>query len=329
MTEMPTVLVVDDEPIVRDVVVRYLQRDGYDTLEAGDGDAARAIIESGQADLVVLDLMLPGTDGLTLTRWIREGSDLPVIMLTARGEAADRIVGLEIGADDYVTKPFSPRELAIRVRNVLKRAESPSPAPDRLEFEGLTIDGRTREVHVDGEPVRLTAKEFDLLYFLASHPREVFSRKQLMDRVWGYEAALDTGTVTVHIRRLRSKVERGSFDAPAHRDSLGRRLQVRVVIGLAVVVALATLAIGVVGAYALGKLPTVRLQLAAFGLLAVALPLTAVLLSGWVMFHMGDDVKILAVAAGAAAVSVGVALALASSITRRVESLSEASGKLA
>src|SRR3954451_24463260 len=154
MTEMPTVLVVDDEPIVRDVVVRYLQRDGYDTLEAGDGDAARAIIESGQADLVVLDLMLPGTDGLTLTRWIREGSDLPVIMLTARGEAADRIVGLEIGADDYVTKPFSP---------------------ERLEFDGLTIDGRTREVHVDGEPVRLTAKEFDLLYFLASNPREVFS----------------------------------------------------------------------------------------------------------------------------------------------------------
>lgn len=207
MSEMPTVLVVDDEPIVRDVVVRYLQRDGYDTLEAGDGDAARSIIQAGKADLVVLDLMLPGTDGLTLCRWIREGSELPVIMLTARGEAADRIVGLELGADDYVTKPFSPRELAIRVRNVLKRAEVPAPAPDRLEFDGLTIDGRTREVHVNGTPVRLTAKEFDLLYFLASNPREVFSRKQLMDRVWGYEAALDTGTVTVHIRRLRSKIE--------------------------------------------------------------------------------------------------------------------------
>src|SRR3954470_18060644 len=167
MTEMPTVLVVDDEPIVRDVVVRYLQRDGYDTLEAGDGDAARAIIESGQADLVVLDLMLPGTDGLTLTRWIREGSDLPVIMLTARGEAADRIVGLEIGADDYVTKPFSPRELAIRVRNVLKRTEPASPVAETLEFERLTIDGKTREVSVDGQPVKLTAKEFDLLFFLA------------------------------------------------------------------------------------------------------------------------------------------------------------------
>ena len=208
MSGMTTVLVVDDEPIVRDVVVRYLQRDGFDTLEAGDGDTARAIIESGAADLVVLDVMLPGTDGLALCRWIRTGSELPVIMLTARGEAADRIVGLEIGADDYVTKPFSPRELAIRVRNVLKRAEPASrPVAKTMTFDDLTIDGATREVTLAGEPVRLTGKEFDLLFFLASNPREVFSRKQLMDRVWGYEAALDTGTVTVHIRRLRSKIE--------------------------------------------------------------------------------------------------------------------------
>jgi DNA-binding response OmpR family regulator len=219
MSEMATVLVVDDEPIVRDVVVRYLQRDGFDTLEAGDGDAARAIIESGTPDIVVLDLMLPGTDGLSLCRWIRAGSDLPVIMLTARGEAADRIVGLEIGADDYVTKPFSPRELAIRVRNVLKRAETPPPAAETLSFDGLTIDGKTREVTLDGEPVRLTGKEFDLLHFLASNPREVFSRTQLMDRVWGYEAALDTGTVTVHIRRLRSKIERDP-SMPQHLETL-------------------------------------------------------------------------------------------------------------
>ena len=219
MSEMATVLVVDDEPIVRDVVVRYLQRDGFDTLEAGDGDAARSIIESGAADLVVLDVMLPGADGLTLCRWIRAGSDLPVIMLTARGEAADRIVGLEIGADDYVTKPFSPRELAIRVRNVLKRAETTPPAADTLSFDGLTLDGKTREVTLDGEPVRLTGKEFDLLHFLASNPREVFSRTQLMDRVWGYEAALDTGTVTVHIRRLRSKIERDP-STPRHLETL-------------------------------------------------------------------------------------------------------------
>jgi DNA-binding response OmpR family regulator len=208
MSEMATVLVVDDEPIVRDVVVRYLQRDGYDTLEAADGDSARAIIESGRADLVVLDLMLPGTDGLALCRWIRSGSDLPVIMLTALGEAADRIVGLELGADDYVTKPFSPRELAIRVRNVLKRAETPPLVAETLSFDGLTIDGRTRDVSLDGESLRLTGREFDLLFFLASNASEVFSRAQLMERVWGYEAALDTGTVTVHIRRLRSKIER-------------------------------------------------------------------------------------------------------------------------
>jgi DNA-binding response OmpR family regulator len=219
MSEMTTVLVVDDEPIVRDVVVRYLQRDGFDTIEAGDGDAARAIIETGAPDIVVLDVMLPGTDGLALCRWIRSGSELPVIMLTARGEAADRIVGLELGADDYVTKPFSPRELAIRVRNVLKRAETPPPAAETLVFDGLTIDGKTREVTLDGEPVRLTGKEFDLLHFLASNPREVFSRGQLMDRVWGYEAALDTGTVTVHIRRLRSKTERDP-SMPRHLETL-------------------------------------------------------------------------------------------------------------
>ncbi len=220
MSEMATVLVVDDEPIVRDVVIRYLQRDGFDTLEAGDGDAARAIIETGAADLVVLDLMLPGTDGLTLCRWIRASSELPVIMLTARGEAADRIVGLEIGADDYVTKPFSPRELAIRVRNVLKRADaSVQPAAETLTFGNLTIDGKTHEVTLDGEQVRLTGKEFDLLFFLASNPREVFSRAQLMDRVWGYEAALDTGTVTVHIRRLRSKIERDP-SVPEHLETL-------------------------------------------------------------------------------------------------------------
>ena len=205
---MPTVLVVDDEPIVRDVVVRYLQRDGFTTLEAGDGDDARRLIEAEELSLVVLDVMLPGTDGLELCRWIRGRSDLPVILLTARGEEADRIVGLELGADDYVTKPFSPRELAVRVRTVLRRTASMPAEAERLVFDGLVVDARAREVEVDGRPLRLTAKEFDLLFFLASNPREVFSRDQLMDRVWGYAAALDTGTVTVHIQRLRSKIER-------------------------------------------------------------------------------------------------------------------------
>jgi DNA-binding response OmpR family regulator len=207
MAAMTTVLVVDDEPIVRDVVVRYLQRDGFDTLEAADGDEARRLIESSSPQLVVLDVMLPGTDGLALCRWIRSRGELPVIMLTARGEEADRIVGLELGADDYVTKPFSPRELAVRVRTVLRRTAQAASPEERLDLGRLVVDARTREVTVDGQQLRLTAKEFDLLFFLASHPRQVFSRGQLMDRVWGYAAALDTGTVTVHVQRLRSKIE--------------------------------------------------------------------------------------------------------------------------
>ena len=202
-----TVLVVDDEPIVRDVVVRYLEREGYATLEAGDGDAARRLVEREQLDLVVLDVMLPGTDGLELCRWIRARSELPVIMLTARGEEADRIVGLELGADDYVTKPFSPRELAARVRTVLRRTRAGGPPTERLSFGDVVLDAETHEVRKGGAEVRLTVKEFDLLWFLASHPRRVFGRDQLMSRVWGYEAALDTGTVTVHVRRLREKIE--------------------------------------------------------------------------------------------------------------------------
>jgi two-component system, OmpR family, response regulator ResD len=204
---MATVLVVDDEPIVREVVVRYLRREGFRTLEAGDGDLAREIVERETPNLVVLDVMRPGTDGLSLCRWIRSRSELPVILLTARGEEADRIVGLELGADDYVTKPFSPRELAARVRTVLRRAAPPSLGQERLAFEDLEIDAGAREVTKHGVPLKLTAREFDLLWFLASHPRLVFSRRQLMDRVWGYEAALDTGTVTVHVRRLREKIE--------------------------------------------------------------------------------------------------------------------------
>jgi DNA-binding response OmpR family regulator len=204
---MSSVLVVDDEPIVREVVVSYLRREGYRTLEAGDGDAARALIEREPLSLVILDVMLPGTDGFELCRWLRARSDLPVILLTARGEETDRIVGLELGADDYVTKPFSPRELAARVRTVLRRAAPGVSVRERLAFDGLEIDAQAREVRRDGELLRLTAREFDLLWFLASHPRQVFSRDQLMERVWGYAAALDTGTVTVHVRRLREKIE--------------------------------------------------------------------------------------------------------------------------
>jgi DNA-binding response OmpR family regulator len=216
---MTTVLVVDDEPIVRDVVVRYLQRDGFETLVAGDGDTARALIEETPPQLVVLDVMLPGIDGLALCRWIRARGDLPVIMLTARGEEADRIVGLELGADDYVTKPFSPRELAVRVQTVLRRAQPSASTAEPLDFDGLSIDPRSREVVRNGDALRLTAKEFDLLFFLASNPRQVFSRDQLMGRVWGYESAVDTGTVTVHVRRLRAKIERDP-SAPEHLETV-------------------------------------------------------------------------------------------------------------
>ena len=204
---MTTVLVVDDEPTIREIVVKYLRRDGFRTLEAADGSQAHELVEAESPDLVVLDLMLPGIDGLELCRWIRERSNLPVIMLTARGEESDRIVGLELGADDYVTKPFSPRELAARVRTVLRRAELDVTADEQLCFNGLVIDSSSRDVTRNDEPLRLTAREFDLLWFMANHPRRVFSREHLMRRVWGYASAVDTGTVTVHMRRLREKIE--------------------------------------------------------------------------------------------------------------------------
>jgi DNA-binding response OmpR family regulator len=208
-----TVLVVDDEPIVRDVVARYLEREGYETLEAGDGEEAQRLLERDSPSLVVLDVMLPGIGGLELCRWIRSRSEVPIVMLTALGEETDRIVGLELGADDYITKPFSPREVAVRVRNLMRRAAGvPGASTARVSFGDVVIDPAARETHKAGEPLALTLKEFDLLLFLASNPRQVFSRGQLMDRVWGYESALDTGTVTVHIRRLRTKVE----DDPSH-----------------------------------------------------------------------------------------------------------------
>jgi DNA-binding response OmpR family regulator len=216
---MTTVLVVDDEPIVREIVVRYLERDGYATLEAEDGEIARALLERNPPDLVVLDVMLPGTDGLELCKWIRSRSELPVILLTARGEEADRIVGLELGADDYVTKPFSPRELAARVKTVLRRSRSPVVVVTLLTFGDLEIDGSAREVRRGDAVLKLTAKEFDLLWFMASNPRHVFSRDQLMDRVWGYEAAFDTGTVTVHVRRVREKIERDP-SRPEHLETV-------------------------------------------------------------------------------------------------------------
>ncbi len=203
-----TVLVVDDEPIVLDVVTRYLQRDGHRVVTAKDGQDAPAAIERDAPSLVVLDVMLPGgVGGLDLCRWIRSTSELPVILVTARGDESDRIVGLELGADDYVTKPFSPRELATRVKAVLRRARVSEPPRERITIDSLVVDMSRREATRDGIPIALTAKEFDLLWFLASNAGRVFSRDQLMQRVWGYSSVLDTGTVTVHVRRLREKIE--------------------------------------------------------------------------------------------------------------------------
>jgi len=209
-----TVLVVDDEEIVRDVLVRYLERSGFRTLSCGDGVEARSLIEQHEQDLalVVLDVMLPGIDGLELCRWLRARSSLPVLLLTARGEETDRIVGLELGADDYVTKPFSPREVVARVRSILRRTVVQRDVADAavqtpVTLGELRIDPISRIVKRGTEELRLTAREFELLYFLARNAGEVFSRDQLMGRVWGYQAAHDTGTVSVHMRRLREKIE--------------------------------------------------------------------------------------------------------------------------
>ena len=201
-----TVLVVDDEPTVRDIVGQYLARDGFRVVATGDGREVMGLVELEAPDLVVLDVMLPGVGGLELCRAIRGRTSIPVILLTARGEETDRIVGIEIGADDYVTKPFSPRELVARVRAVLRRSVD-GPAPELLVLGDLEIDLPAREVRVGGRDVRLAAREFDLLAFLARNPRRVFTREQIMQSVWGYTAAIDTGTLSVHVRRLREKIE--------------------------------------------------------------------------------------------------------------------------
>ncbi|MEM9747797.1 MAG: response regulator transcription factor [Actinomycetota bacterium] len=203
------VLVVDDEPTVREVVVGYLRRDGHDVAEAADGNAALQLLDAEPPDLVVLDMMLPGVNGLDILRQVRSTSDIPVIMLTARAEESDRVAGLELGADDYVVKPFSPRELAARVNGVLRRTASrDTKEPTRLEFDGLVIDPLSREVLLGGEIVEMTPKEFDVLAFLAASPRQVFSRAQLLEQVWQSSPDWqDPATVTVHVRRIRNKIE--------------------------------------------------------------------------------------------------------------------------
>jgi DNA-binding response OmpR family regulator len=203
MSAVSTVLVVDDEPIVRDVVVRYLEREGYRTLEAGDGDGAKALLERQSPDLVVLDVMLPGVDGLDLCRWIRGRSEMPVILLTARGEEADRIVGLELGADDYVTKPFNPRALVARVKAVLRRADGAVKGGRPFEVGILRVDPRRRDAYVGERRMTLRPREFDLLVALARDPGVVLTRDMLLEDVWGTDFPGETRTVDVHVAELR------------------------------------------------------------------------------------------------------------------------------
>jgi two-component system, OmpR family, response regulator ResD len=207
MDSRGSILVVDDEPTITDVVSRYLERAGYSTRIAGDGADALRIAGESRPDLVVLDLMMPGMDGLEVMRRLREHERVSVILLTAKGEHTDRIIGLRQGADDYVVKPFSPAELVARVDAVLRRVDSSPQLEEPIAFEGFELDPVARRVTVRGEEAQLTVREYDLLLHFVRHPGQVFSRDQLMDSVWQYSFYTDTSTVTVHVRRLRAKIE--------------------------------------------------------------------------------------------------------------------------
>jgi DNA-binding response OmpR family regulator len=201
------VLVVDDDASVRALLARYLEVEGYQVDEAADGQEAMVAVTRQPPDLVLLDVMMPGEDGLDVLVRLRKTSDVPVILLTARGDETDRVLGLKLGGDDYIVKPFSPAELTARIASVLRRGQR-TALPPRLEFEGLSLDLTTREVWLGGELVPTTSKEFDLLVFLASSPRQVFSREQLLERVWESSSAWqDPDTVTEHIRRVRRRIE--------------------------------------------------------------------------------------------------------------------------
>jgi two-component system response regulator SaeR len=218
MSKQQTIFIVDDENTIREVVRRYLELEGFAVIEAETGPQAMDILEDQKPDLILLDIMLPGLDGFTITRSLRNSpdytdlnvdGDIPIIMLTSRGDESDRIAGFELGVDDYVVKPFSPRELVARVKAVLKRSVTTSKPEDEkpITFKKLHIDPRRRLITINDKPITLTVKEFDLLWLLARHPQQVFTREQLLNKVWGYEFYGGESTVTVHIRRLREKIE--------------------------------------------------------------------------------------------------------------------------
>jgi len=218
MSNKAKILVVDDELTVRRIICQYLEKQGYEVIEADNGGTALQLLHQVEPDLMILDIMLPGIDGFTITRSLRSPvesstvANIPIIMLTARTDESDRITGFELGTDDYVTKPFSPRELVMRVKALLRRTNTPDTqktitASEPLVFEDLKIDPSRRIVEKHGEALVITHKEFELLYFLASHPSLVFTRTQLLDQIWGYDFYGDDSNVTVHIHRLREKIE--------------------------------------------------------------------------------------------------------------------------
>jgi DNA-binding response OmpR family regulator len=207
---MTRIVVVEDEPNISEVVSLYLKRAGYAVASFADGVAAFNALKDKLPDLIILDVMLPGMDGFTLTRQLRDRSDVPIILLTSRRDETDRIAGLELGADDYVVKPFSPQELVSRVRAVLRRSGSLQETGNEnvLIFGDMAIDPQLRLVTIKDQEISLTAKEFDLLHQMARHPRQVFTREQLLEGVWGMSDYIDPTTVTVHLRRLREKIEK-------------------------------------------------------------------------------------------------------------------------
>ena len=204
------ILIVDDEENICELVRLYIEKDGFDALIAGNGNEAIAKFDSENPDLILLDIMLPGKDGWQVCREIRAKSNVPIIMLTAKGETFDKVLGLELGADDYVVKPFEPKELIARIRAVLRRSAAVDENPqneDELTFDGLKINQSTYEVYIDDKKVEMPPKEFELLYFLAKNTNKVFTRDQLLDEIWGYEFFGDSRTVDVHIKRIREKLD--------------------------------------------------------------------------------------------------------------------------
>ncbi|HHU53484.1 MAG TPA: response regulator transcription factor [Clostridiaceae bacterium] len=212
MGNIPLILISDDDPIVHEALSIYLNEENYQYFSVYDGEAALTAFKEKQPDLIILDLMMPKMSGMDVCKEIRKSSNVPIIMLTAKGEEIDRILGLELGADDYIVKPFSPREVVARIKAVLRRANDPETGKPSsiLRFDGLEINIDNYEVLVDGVPVAFTPKEVEILYLLASNPGQVMDREQILSKVWGYDYFGDTRTVDTHIKRIRQKIDSDS-----------------------------------------------------------------------------------------------------------------------